>query len=207
MQLTTFTKLGLGLAAVALGLACSSTPGESTNNAGEEVTGSFSSHRACTESDKPDMARCYVHIRDDGKGNKISFATPQGYGATDMQSAYSIPITGGTGKTVAIIDAQDLPTAERDPRHVQDAVRALGLHQHGQRMLQEGGPKRRGQARCPRRIPPGWGVEIALDIEMKPARAAPRLQDPAGRGQFAVRHGSRHRREHRRLHGRERRQQ
>jgi hypothetical protein len=37
-----------------------------------------------------------------------------GYGPADLVSAYALPTTGGAGKTVAIVDAQDDPTAESD---------------------------------------------------------------------------------------------
>nr|WSX75242.1 carboxypeptidase regulatory-like domain-containing protein [Streptomyces sp. NBC_00899] len=41
-------------------------------------------------------------------------ATPDGYGAADLQSAYSLPADGGEGRTVAIVVAYDDPTAESD---------------------------------------------------------------------------------------------
>jgi hypothetical protein len=40
-------------------------------------------------------------------------ATPSGYGPTDLQSAYALP-SGGSGATVALVDAQDDPNAEAD---------------------------------------------------------------------------------------------
>ncbi|MEC3997963.1 putative Ig domain-containing protein [Actinacidiphila sp. DG2A-62] len=41
-------------------------------------------------------------------------ATPSGYGPTDLQSAYALPSSAGSGATVAIVDAQDDPNAEAD---------------------------------------------------------------------------------------------
>ncbi|MEU5795117.1 S53 family peptidase [Streptomyces sp. NPDC047813] len=41
-------------------------------------------------------------------------AAPSGYGPSDLQSAYKLPSDGGTGQTVAIIDAYDDPNAEKD---------------------------------------------------------------------------------------------
>ncbi|HEY6458713.1 MAG TPA: hypothetical protein VIY73_01140, partial [Polyangiaceae bacterium] len=58
-------------------------------------------------------ARCFAHVRTDASGNVVSNATPQGYGAPDLQSAYAVP-SGGAGKTVAIVDAYDDPNAETD---------------------------------------------------------------------------------------------
>ncbi|MFI1094276.1 putative Ig domain-containing protein [Streptomyces sp. NPDC020917] len=40
-------------------------------------------------------------------------ATPSGYGPSDLQGAYALP-SGGSGATVAIVDAQDDPNAESD---------------------------------------------------------------------------------------------
>jgi subtilase family serine protease len=39
---------------------------------------------------------------------------PTGYGPADLRSAYNLPSTGGSGQTVAIVDAYDDPTAESD---------------------------------------------------------------------------------------------
>ncbi|SEN88935.1 Kelch repeat-containing protein [Actinacidiphila rubida] len=41
-------------------------------------------------------------------------APPDGYGAADLQSAYNLPADGGDGRTVAIVVANDDPTAEAD---------------------------------------------------------------------------------------------
>jgi subtilase family serine protease len=41
-------------------------------------------------------------------------ATPSGYGPSDLASAYSLPSGGGSGATVAIVDAYDDPNAESD---------------------------------------------------------------------------------------------
>ena len=39
---------------------------------------------------------------------------PAGYGPADLQSAYNLPTTGGSGQTVAVVDAGDDPLAEAD---------------------------------------------------------------------------------------------
>jgi hypothetical protein len=48
------------------------------------------------------------------KGIQPHSATPEGFGATDLQSAYRLPADGGAGQTVAVVDAYDDPTAEAD---------------------------------------------------------------------------------------------
>src|SRR4051794_26322018 len=42
------------------------------------------------------------------------FATPSGLGPAQIQSAYKLSTSLGAGRTVAIVDAFDLPTAESD---------------------------------------------------------------------------------------------
>jgi hypothetical protein len=58
-------------------------------------------------------ARCFAHVRTDASGHVVVNDTPQGFGPSDLQSAYSIP-AGGAGKTVALVDAFDDPNAETD---------------------------------------------------------------------------------------------
>jgi hypothetical protein len=50
----------------------------------------------------------------DDSGDAVPSATPSGYGPADLQSAYHLPASGGHGKTVAVIDAFDVPNAEAD---------------------------------------------------------------------------------------------
>ena len=71
---------------------------------------------------------CYAMVRTDVHGGlgvrgpaaraagKTGTATtlPTGYGPADLRAAYNLPSTGGSGQTVAIVDAFDDPTAEAD---------------------------------------------------------------------------------------------
>jgi subtilase family serine protease len=41
-------------------------------------------------------------------------ASPSGYGPSDLRSAYNLPANGGSGQTVAVIDADDDPDAASD---------------------------------------------------------------------------------------------
>ncbi len=56
------------------------------------------------------VMRCHSKMRTDITNN----STPQGFGPADLQSAYNLPKTGGTGQTVAIVDSNDDPNAEAD---------------------------------------------------------------------------------------------
>jgi subtilase family serine protease len=90
------------------------------------------------------------------------YATPSGYGPSDLQSAYKLNTSGGSGLTVAIVDAYDLPTAASD----------LNTYR-----TQYGLPSCTTSNGCFRKVnqtggstPPtadaGWGQEIALDLDM-----------------------------------------
>ena len=89
---------------------------------------------------------------------------PSGFGPADLQSAYALPTgTDGTGRTVAIIDAYDLPTAESDLATYRTqyglpaCTTANGCFRKiNQRGVQGSYPAADG----------GWGGEIALDIDM-----------------------------------------
>ncbi len=47
-------------------------------------------------------------------GSAVPELVPGGYGPADLRSAYGLPASGGNGRTVAIVDAFDLATAEAD---------------------------------------------------------------------------------------------
>src|SRR5450759_5736934 len=67
----------------------------------------------------PGYAQCLALRRTDIAALPASAVSPltppRGYGPADIQSAYALPAgSQGSGLTVAIVDAYDLPTAEED---------------------------------------------------------------------------------------------
>jgi hypothetical protein len=61
--------------------------------------------------------RCHADIVTDASNNPLATLGPAGYGPSDLRSAYDFAATaasGGTGTTVAIVDAYDDPNAESD---------------------------------------------------------------------------------------------
>ena len=89
-------------------------------------------------------------------------AVPAGFHPADLQSAYGLTTTGGTGHTVAIIDAFDNPNAEAD----------LGVYR-----AQFGLPACTTANGCFKKVnqigttvypspDSGWGAEISLDLDM-----------------------------------------
>ena len=116
---------------------------------------------------------CFAHIRVDEHGDFARAdlspaATVSGLGATDLQAAYKIPTTGGTG-TIAIVDAFDYPKAEADLK----VYRAqYGLPPC---TTANGCFKKVNQTGAASPLPPAataaddWNVEAALDLDMASA--------------------------------------
>jgi subtilase family serine protease len=111
------------------------------------------------------VAACHAEVVTNGKGAPAATTAPRGYGPADLRSAYALPSSGGTGQTVAIVDAYDDPTAEAD----------LGVYrsQYGlgacttangcfRKVNQSGGT-------TPPRSNAGWAQEISLDVDMASA--------------------------------------
>jgi hypothetical protein len=93
-------------------------------------------------------------------------ATPKGYGPADLQSAYALPSgTAGSGKTVAIVDAYDYPSAESDLSvyRKQYGLPACTTANGCFRKLDE-----HGGTKYPKPAPKSddWTGEEALDIDM-----------------------------------------
>ncbi len=114
----------------------------------------------------PGTAQCFA-LRGTGGATPAAgtaISVPHGYGAADIQSAYALP-TGseGTGMTVAVVDAGTLPTAEADVASYRSyyglppCTSASGCFK---RVNQTGGTDFSGT------VDEGWGLEIALDIDM-----------------------------------------
>ncbi|PKV90062.1 putative Ig domain-containing protein [Streptomyces sp. TLI_146] len=121
-----------------------------TNAPGEQAK------RACNDL-RPHHANCLAIGFNSPPGGT---AAPSGYGPADIKSAYSLP-SGGSGVTVAIVDAFDNPNAEKDLATYRSnyglpaCTTANGCFK---KVNQRGGTSYpRGDT--------GWGVEIALDLD------------------------------------------
>ncbi|MGN6330411.1 MAG: hypothetical protein ACTHOD_02010 [Motilibacteraceae bacterium] len=120
-------------------------------------------HRVCGQP-KAHQAACHAEVRDDVSTHALSpNAVPAGYGPADLQSAYKLPSSSaGSGQTVAIVDAYDLPTAEQDLNTYRSqfglpaCTTANGCFR---KVNQRGGS-------TPPATDAGWGQEIALDLDM-----------------------------------------
>ncbi|MFE4874935.1 hypothetical protein ACFRIF_39815, partial [Streptomyces sp. NPDC056682] len=70
----------------------------------------------CAKPATPGTMHCLALARTDVKQHLgiSADAAPSGLGPTDLQSAYKLSASAGSGATVAIVDAQDDPNAESD---------------------------------------------------------------------------------------------
>ena len=92
------------------------TSSESRTVAGAAMKARLGRHRHARVCATPKAHRvsCDAVIDLNVSGNVGAGATPQGYGPADLQAAYQLPATSADGRTVAVVDAYDLPSAEAD---------------------------------------------------------------------------------------------
>ncbi|MFE0461230.1 peptidase S8, partial [Kitasatospora sp. NPDC058965] len=118
--------------------------------------------------------RCLAKVRTDVhegpgmRGKAAATATgpatalPDGFGPADLQAAYKLPSSGGSNQTVAIVDAGDDATAEADLAVYRSTYGLPAC------TTSNGCFKKVNQAGAAAPLPAdrGWGIEIALDVDM-----------------------------------------
>jgi subtilase family serine protease len=133
---------------------------------------------AQAESNKPvcpgpahnGAARCHAHVVTDDKGKPLAKPQPSqaALAPADLRSAYgltSISASGGSGRTIAIVDAYHYPTAEADLATYRSnyglppCTKASGCFKQ---VDQNGGTNYPA-------VDAGWAQEAALDIDMASA--------------------------------------
>jgi hypothetical protein len=92
----------------------------------------------------------------------VSLDEPVGLGPADIQSAYDLSPTAGAGRTVAVVDAYDNPNAEADLAAYREHY-GLPACTSGNGCFTK--VNQRGQTTDLPSPDPGWGLEIALDID------------------------------------------
>ncbi|MFK0258714.1 S8 family serine peptidase [Streptomyces sp. NPDC090445] len=121
--------------------------------------------RACPR--KPDRAECMALLRTDLPAvRSLQPGTPPpGYGPADIRSAYQLPVGAGRGRTVAIVNAFNYPTAESD---LAEYRRTFGLPP----CTTANGCFRKvyvtatgEETNVPPPVDSGWALESALDID------------------------------------------
>ncbi|ASW54208.1 putative Ig domain-containing protein [Plantactinospora sp. KBS50] len=163
------SRLGLALLsaatlAVAVGAAA---PAASAQPAA--ATGTAHVVRSCARATKPGTMACMALRRTDvGAGAQATASiapdiNPSGLSPANLQSAYKLSTSAGSGQTVAIVDAYDDPNAESDL--------AVYRSQYGLPACTtaNGCFKKVGQTGSTTSLPSansGWAGEISLDVDM-----------------------------------------
>jgi subtilase family serine protease len=176
----------LVLACSGMVLAQSTASGDQAASGGQSYTLPANVDRVCHKPTDPEKASCLALRRNDigrGANPKATFLHEKGYTPSDLQSAYELDDpgiqAGGSGKTIAIVDAFDNPNALQDlEKYRNEFGLAKGptitkMNQSGQILetldtstIPSTITKGAGTA------PPanvGWGQEIALDLDMASA--------------------------------------
>jgi hypothetical protein len=172
------------VAAVVVGTALAvvtATPGSAgttdigtatTAAADPAATGPDTAVDACTDP-RPGYARCLAKVRRGARHKSTATDTPDGstglpagFGPADLQSAYNLGSAvragGGKDRTVAVVDANDDPTAEADLavyRSTYGLPACTTANGCFRKVNQTGG------SRAPR-ANAGWAQEISLDLDM-----------------------------------------
>jgi subtilase family serine protease len=125
--------------------------------------------RLCSVPQRPGMMACNALERTDiAQSMALSpHATPDGYGPSDLTSAYNLPSGGGSGRTIAIVDAQDDPNAESDMAayRAQYGLPACTTDNGCFSKVDENGGTNYPSPDS------GWAGEISLDLDMVSAIA------------------------------------
>jgi subtilase family serine protease len=84
--------------------------------AAAQAANGHANHRAVCPSPPAGFAHCHALVVTDRQGNPLASTSPTGLDPATIQSVYGFPTasTAGAGKTVAIVDAYDDPTAQND---------------------------------------------------------------------------------------------
>ncbi|MER7847098.1 hypothetical protein ABTZ03_24465, partial [Kitasatospora sp. NPDC096077] len=156
-------------AVVAAGLALAAPAG-----AADSATGQVGAKRVCALPADPHLMACQALVRTDVvqphafAHSAVSLdAAPSGFGPGDLQSAYKLPANGGSGQTVAIVDAQDDPNAESDlaAYRTQFGLPACTTANGCFRKIDQNGGTSYPTSDT------GWAGEISLDLDMVSAVA------------------------------------
>ncbi|MGW7548257.1 putative Ig domain-containing protein, partial [Streptomyces sp. NPDC054770] len=133
----------------------------STGKAGQKVP---TTHLCATVS-KPGEVNCFAQRRTDIKQQLAAAlaAAPSGLSPTNLHSAYNLPSTGGSGLTVAVVDAYN------DPNAASDLATYRSTYGLSACTVANGCFKQVSQTGSTTSLPTndsGWAGEEALDIDM-----------------------------------------
>jgi subtilase family serine protease len=164
------TRVALALTVLLVPIAAGVTPGAvaASNPGAPAAPAATPQTEALCGPAAPGYASCLSLLRTDiaarARSQIASLASPSGYGPADLQSAYALgpASSGGSGETVAVVDAYDQPNAELDlaAYRAQYGLSACSTANGCFRKVNQSGGSIYPAADS------GWGAEIDLDIEM-----------------------------------------
>jgi subtilase family serine protease len=131
---------------------------------GQPATASPAVHRACGRQIRAHQVRCFATWRAASSarlGASAATTPTDGYGPADIASAYQLDTSLGAGQTIGIVDAFDNPHVEADLavyRSTWGLPSCTTANGCFRKVNQRGGA-------TPPHGDPGWGVEIALDVQ------------------------------------------
>jgi len=110
----------------------------------------------------PGDASCNALVVVNGAGKPAASSTPSGFNPPDIRSAYALTAASSGGRTVAIVDAYDDPTAESDLGVYRSTfgLPACTTANGCFRKVNQGGGSRLPRTNA------GWATEISLDLDM-----------------------------------------
>jgi subtilase family serine protease len=152
-RLTLAVTLGAALTAAVLTAPVSA--------ASPAARGAHGSERTCP-AQPAGYAACLARVVTDASGKPLATAGPSGFGPADIQAAYGLAGANASGRTVAIVDAYNDPSAEADLAVYRSqfglpaCTTANGCFR---KVDQNGGTS------YPRNDA-GWSTEISLDLDM-----------------------------------------
>jgi len=143
-------------------VACAVGAGSLVAVAAQGANGNANAHAVCP-SPPSGYGHCHVLVATDANGNPDASSAPTGLGPATIKSAYGFTTssTAGAGRTVAIVDAYDDPSAESDLA-VFSGQYGLPACTTANGCFQK--VDQRGGTRYPRKDS-GWALEISLDIQ------------------------------------------
>jgi len=138
--------------------------GSSVSSASGDVA-SLGAKRVCTTG----QVRCYAMVVTHPGGSVLHTATPNalptGMSPANYHSAYSLPVNGPAGATVAIVDAFDDATIAADLKKYSQTYGLPVLPKCTSSVTTSCFKKINRGAPPGSAVSPGWDVEIALDVE------------------------------------------
>jgi subtilase family serine protease len=152
--------LGAAIGTVIL-VAAASTGATATAATVATATSAHHAKHTCAAAPRGSAA-CHALAVVDNSGKPVVTSTPNGYGPTDLQSAYNLSPTAGGGATVAIVDAYNDPTAVSDLAFYRSTF-SLPACTTASGCLRQ--VSQTGGSKLPR-TNAGWATEISLDLDM-----------------------------------------